>query len=831
MSIKNCLDKLVAAKRITAKAAADALALHEGLQGRLYPEMGPATADAGAALEAARVMAQAAKERKLQAAKIAIREHEILSRMEQHKKGKTAGLFGALTRDIYEDGKQGEVINVESHSESITKQLLRLAGDMIEPYESKLAGLRQDTTSIWNMVDELFKRDTGDETAKAAARGWDEAAKYAVARVKREGRPLSVLDDWRLPQSWDTSRMRGFTQREFLDDVMREYDGGLLRVMDKEGQGEAPRAAVPGIIANAYDDIRLGRSGGTGGGFSNQLRVFRFDDPGAYKRLMQKYGPGDGGLYKMLTGHLGSMGREIAFVEVLGPQYERSFQKLFDIAQRDDIERHLPVITDDMGRGQRLAAKVKAGASRITPTRSISSPAALKRTFDYLSGNLGVVESDMMAGIFGGMRNIQTASRLGSAMISALPGDSVTAGIAANYNGIAPAAVLARVVKDLTIDRHGSEEIARQLNLTAASTMGAALGAKRFADEIVGQGLSGRLAEFVIRAQGLQAWTEALKRSFSMEFMGLIARQAESKFEDLDPSFRGFLERYGFQPDEWDKLRATPQLEAEGAKFFDVNAVEDQRLADRLMSGVLDERQFAVIEPNARVKQFTTGGRARGTLWGEVARSTTMFKSFSMSIMMTHIMRGMTQGPWYTRAGRLTGYMALTTLAGAVTAQMGTILSGRDPQDMGEGRFWLQSMIRGGGLGIYGDLAYSANTRGNQGIYELMAGPLFGSFIEAGSIASGGKMAGPKDDKRWFSGKDLAQLLKSWTPGSTLWFSKLATDRLLFDQFQRLIDPDYQKSFARYERRMKTEFGQEFWWRPAQPTPARAPNLSRMTGG
>lgn len=821
MGIESCLARLVKSKRITQKAADDALALHRGAQPRLYPEMGPASAEAAGALETARIMAEAARERKLMAAKIAIRENEILQRMELHRKGKTAGLYAALTRDIYEDGRQGEVINVESHGEGVTKRLMRLAADLIEPYKSTAAGLRQDTEGVWNVVDELFGRDTGDQSAKAAAKGWDAAAKYAVARVKREGRLLSVLEDWRLPQFWDSNRMRGFTEREFLDDVMREYDAGLIRVMDKAGQGEAPRAAVPGIVQNAFRDIRLGRGAGAGGGFSNQLRVFRFDDADAYKRLMKKYGAGDGGLYKMLTGHLGAMGREIAFVEVFGPSYERTFDKLLDVARRDDAERHLPKIDNGMSAAGRRAARAAAGLRRLSIVRPITSPAALKRTFDYLAGNLGVVESEMMAGIFGGLRNIQTASRLGSAVVSAIPGDSVTAILAARHNGIPAAAVLARTVRDLTRGGEAAEDLARQLNLTAGAAMDAALGAKRFEDQIVGEGLTARFAEAVIRAQGLQAWTEALKRSFSMEFMGLIARQADNRFEDVAPELRGFLERYGFGAAEWEKLRATPQLEADGARFFDVNAVEDQRLGDRLMSAILDERQFAVVEPNARVKQLTTGGMRRGTWWGEVARSTAMFKSFSMSIMMTHLMRAATQGPWQNRAYRLTGFLALSTFAGALAAQVGTILTGRDPQDMSNPRFWGQAIARGGGLGIYGDLAYSATTRGNQGIYELLAGPVLGAGIDLGVQAAGGQR---------LTGKSLAQTLKGWTPGSTLWFSKLATDRLFFDQIQALFDPDYRKSIARYEKRMQREFGQQFWWRPAEAAPRRTPDMSGVVG-
>lgn len=804
MSIANCLNRLVEARRISQKAADDALALHEGLQGRLYPSMGPASAEAASALEAARVMMQAAQERKLMAAKMAIRQAEIRQRMELHSKGKLAGLYTALTRDIWDDSGLPDRINVESHGEAVTKELMKRAYALVEAYGSRLAGLKQDTVSIWNVVDELYGVSTGDEVAKAAADGWKDAVSYAVDRVKREGKPLSVLEDWRLPQSWDTARVRQFSQKEFVDDLMHEYQTGGMRVIDKAGYGEAPVAAVPGIIANAYRDITLGMGQGNGGGFAAQLRVFRFENPDTYKRLMKKYGAGDGGLHKMLVGHLSGMAREIAFTEVLGPNYDATFKKLLLEAREDDIARKL---------SDTRLQKVKN-----IVVRPINSPANLERAYKYMTGQLGVVESDLMSGLFGALRNIQTGARLGSAVVSAIPGDSVTATLAANANGVPAAAVLGRVAADLVKGKE-SEEIARQLNLTAHAVIDSALGAKRFEDDIIGPNITGRIAETVIRAQGLQAWTEALKRSFSMEFTGLIARQAEHNFEKLDPAFRGFLERYGFTPAQWDQLRATPQLEHDGARFFDVSSVEDRRLGDRLMSAILDERQFAVIEPNARIKAITTGGLPRGTLWGELARSTMMFKSFSMSIMATHMLRSATQDSIDQRATRLGAFLLLSTLAGAVTAQMQTIISGKDPQPLDTPQFWGQALIRGGGLGMYGDLVYSGRTRGGEGVGELLGGPVLGGIVSGLGYALGGEK---------LTGKGLAQYLKGWTPGSSLWYARTAADRLIFDQIQMLVDPNYRASFARYERRLKKEFGQTFWWAPGDGLPERAPDLGRL---
>lgn len=802
MTIQSCLARLVASKRITQKQADDALAIRDGVQGRLYPTMGPTAAEAASALEAARVMAEAARQRKFMAAKQAIAYSQALDRMAKHPAGKTVGLHSMLVRDNLEGGEaMSSAIHIDGHSENVTKRLLGMMDGAMAPYASRMAGLRQDTESIWNVVRELFGKDTGDDAAKAAAAGWQKTTQYAVDRVKRAGKPLSVLEDWRLPQSWDSTRVRDFSRSEFVNDLMREYEAGNLRVMDKEGNGDAPKAAVGGIIANAYNDITLGKSKSGAGGFSNQLRVFRFQDPESYIRLMRKYGHGDGGLYNTMMGHLGGMGREIATTEILGPNYEANFKKLLEAARDDDAVRN-----------RSLGAKLKRSIT-------MNSPDAVQRTYDSVTGKLGVAQSDLIAGIGGGMRNLQTAARLGSATIAALPGDSMTATLAANHNGIPATAVLARLVKDLANDKE-AEAIARQLNLTAASVLDHALGSKRFADEIVGQGLTGRVADTMMRVSGITVWTEGLKRAWAMEFNGFIARQADHPFHKLDPAFKGFLKRYGFTEFDWDKLRATPQIEADGAKFFDVNGVEDQQLADRLMSAILDERKFAVIEPDARIRGAMAWGHNRGTFSGEIVRSAMQFKSFPMTFMMTHMMRAAVQDGAWGKVAAGTKLIGLMTVAGAVTAQMQSIIAGRNPQSMDDRKFWLQAFIRGGGGGMLGDLIYASSTRGGDGLKEYLAGPAPGAVLSAtGDLMQ--TIAGNKE----LSGKTLAQHVKAWTPGSSLWFSKIATDRLIFDQIQTMIDPNYRQTFSRYEKRMKKEFGQSFWWRPGETLPARGPNI------
>ena len=68
------------------------------------------------------------------------------------------------------------------------------------------------------------------------------------------------------------------------------------------------------------------------------------------------------------------------------------------------------------------------------------------------------------------------------------------------------------------------------------------------------------------------------------------------------------------------------------------------------------------------------------------------------------------------------------------------------------------------------------------------------------------------------------RFLRSNTPGSSLWYSRLAMDRLIWDQLQELADPEYRRAFKRTEDRARKDYGQDYWWRPGQAAPQRAPD-------
>src|SRR5262249_48309593 len=139
---------------------------------------------------------------------------------------------------------------------------------------------------------------------------------------------------------------------------------------------------------------------------------------------------------------------------------------------------------------------------------------------------------------------------------------------------------------------------------------------------------------------------------------------------------------------------------------------------------IVDERAYAVLEPDARIRAITTGGLPAGSFWGEAARNTFLFKSFSLAMAATHVMRIATQGPIESKIWNGAAFSLFSLLAGALTMQAKNVVYGKDPESMDHGQFWAKALIQGGGLGVYGDLVNSAFIRTGRNPFVEFGGPV-----------------------------------------------------------------------------------------------------------
>jgi hypothetical protein len=802
MSVKDCLAKLEKSGSITKAAAAEAEALWRRYQGKFSLDMPPARADAAAALQAAREMMASSREKRNSVALQVVRQTDAEAAQFAHPWGPAAGGMATLTRDIYRRG--GE--NVDTRVEWARKKLFSLFDTAFEHYGSTAAGLKKDTVGAWQMVGELFGVDSGNPAAKLAAKGFDDAATWGSKYVQSAGKIFAEMENWRLPQFWNGDRVRRFGSDEFIKDVGNAVQSGGLKIFDKEaGEFAVSTPRINALIGKAARDIVT--EAGSAPAFSKEMRTFHFAQGkagfAAFQSLQERYGAGQD-VMSVLHGHLNAMARDIGLVDVLGPQHAATVATLVKNARA----------WEKAGR---------AGQGRHVAQIGMESAGAIERTYAVQSGLANGVEGRFVGNVLGTTRSLLTASSLGSAIIPAFIGDSVTLALAARSNGIPAVQVIGHAIQAMLGEARDAKQAAAHLLVSGHAMSDHAIGAMRYADQTGTPEMARKVADFVLRVSGMNAWTEGAKKAFTMDMLNHIAVNAGKSAAQVDAPLKALLDRTRISAAEWDHLRSLPLFEFRGAKYFDSSLSTNDPAVRKLFEGILEERAFAVLEPDSRIRGATSGGARAGTALGEITRTATQFQSFAMTMMMTHLHAiSIRDGLSGNRAMNNIAFFGAHILAGAAIVNARQILQGKDPIKMDQPRFWAQAALQGGGAGFFGDLVGGVSQSADRSVMGKFSGPVGGLIDDTASFGSSVVQGKPGA-----IGKGI-DLLKHVTPGSNLWFSRLATDRLLFDQVHRWADPHYAQSFARREQRALTQYGQSYWWRQGETSPQRPPAIGRQ---
>lgn len=251
----------------------------------------------------------------------------------------------------------------------------------------------------------------------------------------------------------------------------------------------------------------------------------------------------------------------------------------------------------------------------------------------------------------------------------------------------------------------------------------------------------------------------------------------------------------------------------------------------KLLGAVNTESEFAIVTPGwSERAQFYSGlAGQRGTVMGEIARSVLQFKSFPWA-MFQRSLDLVANGETPASKAALSAWVIVsTTLAGAMLMQTREMLAGKDPRKMVDDRdwwkFWGQAFLQGGALGIYGDFLYGANqTRYGSGPLETMAGPTIGPLLELGIVQPMNAAKKQIEGKQTHLAAQELQDLKGFVPGGNIWYAKAALDHLIFHQVFDYLSPGY---LANMQSRTLKDYQQDWWWRPGEVVPERAPDFSQ----
>jgi hypothetical protein len=360
---------------------------------------------------------------------------------------------------------------------------------------------------------------------------------------------------------------------------------------------------------------------------------------------------------------------------------------------------------------------------------------------------------------------------------------------------------------------------ARQWHIaeSAIRTMGSY---NRWTGEAMTGEIPARLSNAVMHLSLLDKWTDEGRRLFNKQVWASITDNASKSWDTLgnktmDRRFRRMLQRYGFGQAEWDRLRATPLQEDRGAQWILPENV-DADLARRVAEMALQETEMAVPSSSLRVRAAVDARLQRGSIPGEMFRSVMQFRGYPLQLFWTHGRRALEEGGWGATKYAATLFIS-STIMGALAYQLAQIAAGKDAANMNlheNPDFIAQAAFKGGGLGIFGDLLQHVNSKDWRDFLTQNAGPVYSAAQDVGNVFLSKN-----------HGKALSGAIRNNTPGSTLWYIKLAFQREVIDQMQAMMDPHYRESAARMEKSAR-DHATRYYWRPFRTAPDRAPQMS-----
>lgn len=699
--------------------------------------------------------------------------------------------------------------NVEGRRKAIERRAHAQMDVLLSKFRRDLAGRVRNRTLLDDVVREAFGEDTGNLSAREIARGWTGAAEMLRGRFNAAGGDIGKLDRWGLPQAHDSDKVRAAGYQEWRDfvapllDRNRMIDSRTLRPFSDE----ALELALNQVYQTIGSDGWAKRTPGAGGrgmlaASRAEGRFLIFKSADDWMTYNGRFGRG--GAFEAMMRHVANMSRDTAAMEILGPNPDATIRWL-----RDTVEKDAAVGDGDREAARRSADKVS-------------------ELWDEYTGANRAPGRKWLADMGSAVRSFETASKLGSAMISAVPGDVATQAMTARFNALPFTKLMVNLLKTLNPASEGDRLLAIRMGLGAEGWSRANAASMRTFNSEMSREVASRLAEGVLRVSGMGHWTDGGRWANGLTLFGHMADVADRPWSKLDAGFQRMLDRYGIGEGHWDAIRSTPLRQERGAHWLFPEDITDQRLADRVLEMAATEQDLAVpvadLETRAMLHKIQSG-----TVLGETVKNSLLFKSFGIAMLLTHGRRIMQMSSWRDRISYTMGAAISLTLAGALSIQLRHIIKGNDPQPM-DHKFWLAALLQGGGFGMIGDLTSLVSNPRMASIAKYIAGPVADtgqSLLELGSDTAK-KVAGDRETSRKANpGRKLVNLLQTEVPGGNLFYTRLAYQRLFLDRLSEAVDPHYRSSWRRLEKTAR-EGQSPYYWRPGQTLPDRAPDIGSI---
>lgn len=748
---------------------------------------------------------------------------DIIKRSQGLEILKTPGLAANqnLDRMIAHNGDMSGITSLNSEYKVIANETKRQMWNFYTKIKGAL-GIWTDNNLMKDVARERFGEDTGNSVAKQIATELGKMYDDLRVRFNAAGGDIGDLgDDFGFNTIWEGDKLKDAGMHQWLDDALKNIDRS--KYVDVDGNPltndqikEMISYSFDSITTDGLNKLNVGEVIQGGAKVTNRMsqsRVLHWKNADAWLEMQQKYGALP--FVDLIDSHIDTMAKNIALVEKFGSNPNRAFEILAQEAKRIDEANGIKtnVLTD--------------GIRRATTMYDVFANREMNQGSEALNA-FGVA-----------YRAWNVSTMLGSALLASLSDIAPMIKLARMHN-LSVAKLMGNLANELNPFNQKDRELSFSMGI-AVDEITSSLG--RFATEDLTNvydrasqlaRISNTASSTIMRASLLNAWTRATKSAWSKLLMNKYANlPKEKKWGQLDAEDQAFLTSVGLDERTWEVMGlAEPLKDGAGNPLMTTqsilnipddlikhlgNPIEIKNQAvKKYFSHVLDEQGMAVIESGLRERTKLFGKSHGGSLMGFMARGMMQFKSFPVTFLMRHGTRALRDG-----ALSPTPYTYMIPLAmgmgimGALSLQLGEIANGNNPLPMWDDddpdvalSFTIKSMMKGGGMTLLGDIvAAGADTSGRDG-RDFLLGPMGGDMVKIAQLTSG-------TANQILNGKDVTSktnqmymLAKSKIPGQNLWYAKTVMNRLMFDDLQNMIAPDYQE---KYKRKMQKQ-GRSQWW-------------------
>jgi hypothetical protein len=460
---------------------------------------------------------------------------------------------------------------------------------------------------------------------------------------------------------------------------------------------------------------------------------------------------------------------------------------------------------------------------------------------NLLTGKANVSSKPWLSDAVDFLKNITITGKGGSIILTAFS-DKAFARARMTFEGLSSLEATADQLRTLLGVR---PELAAELGIYNHSLAGG--NQTRWDGEFRPVLFSHKLLEWTMKYQGMNRWTASNQASMGLVVAKKLATDSHLPWDALDARRKQVLTEYGFSPKEWEAIRTakytwgdewqviTPNKmqelpDAVVAKLIDgkptaaaIRRVKDE-LEAKLDFYIFDAMNEGVPTPTASVRSIRTlNGTQRGEWSREFAELAFVFKGFPIKAAMTMARQSKSIGG----VGGAFHALSLVAQAGALGYLSGIAkdtLRGRTPKRLiefnGDGSFkqlntnvWLDSVLKGGGLGIYGDLLLSDYDRRYRGALEIAAGPVLGEMANTLNLFGKSRRVAMGEESVEGLGYEILRTVENNAPLVGMFPIKSIMEYLVMWQLKEALSPGV---FRRTQRSVENHNHQEYWIEPVR---------------